>query len=181
MTAVNPLLDYEYFMSDSDMDIDISSEVEQTERRPTDQEIQDREKRSRRNRRRHRVRFMTNRDTQTESLTMLGHSVCITGPAVDQYWHSQRQVDEYRTVVRRLTRQIEASQKRIAQLEKEAVEKQIEVVSAQMQTFTLQTAASFNEKIIAEFAEKIRLTTDLLETERLDRKTDEDAETCSVE
>ena len=88
--------------------------------------------------------------------------------AVDHCMTNQAEADMHNKIVKSLVRQIEKNQRRIEQLERDIVEKQVDIATYKMQTSTLQTTVTLNEHIIEEFADKIRLTTEELTRRRLD-------------
>ncbi len=162
-------LDYEYYVSDAEMEVDSTSRADRTESRLSyiDSDTSSRQS-IEGSRRRRKVRFLTQSSTQTDAFLLLGRSVCITGPAVDQYILNKTEVDKQNGLLKSLLRQIERSQKKMAQLEKEIIQKQIEVTTYKMQTTSLQTTVAINESIIEEFASKIRMTTEELTRKRLE-------------
>ncbi len=174
MADSNPQ-DYETFVSDQDMEVD-EVEPQSASCRPrhciiemydTDSDTSGRH-RNRRRRRQRRIRFMTHACTQTDAVLLLGRNVCITGPAVDHCMTNQAEADMHNKIVKSLVRQIEKNQRRIEQLERDIVEKQVDIATYKMQTSTLQTTVTLNEHIIEEFADKIRLTTEELARRRLE-------------
>jgi len=163
-------LDYEYFVSDTDMEVDITSTVEQTRQQQKQNRVQISGEQNKRQNKRQQVRYMSTIATQTKLLVMIGQNVCITGPAVEQYWENKQMVEGYDEAMKIMQKQVEKGQKRIAQLEKELAAKQVEIVTAQMETFSLQSAVAMNEQVIEEFTDKLRITMEELAKEQLDKR-----------
>ena len=185
--------DYEIFFSDDNMEMDTENFVQETEQSFTESDTSDTYRNTVRNGRytrhmwedsdmsdspnikqsrrkqRKRLRFMSSVDTQTDSVFMIGRNVCITGPAVDQHIDNTYELDKLSTLVKSLTQQLKNNQKRVALLEKEVIEKQIELISQKMQTYSLQAAAEVNEQIIQDFSEKIILTAEELSRDSINR------------
>jgi len=158
----------EYFFSDDsetdDMDF-VSSEEETTSKETS-------RKRSRQDKgqsKRRTVRFMTSTGTQTEPFMMIGRTVCVTGPAVDQRLSNRQEVDGLNILVDRLRGQLSKRQNRIEQLERELVDREVETVACRMRALALRTQVEMNEQIVEEFAEKIKFVTEELSRERLER------------
>jgi len=147
-----------------DMEIVFQDESSSTEERGRKRNRNEREHRARR-----AVRFMTSVGTQTEPFMMIGRTVCVTGPAVDQRLRYRQEVDGLQTLVDRLRSQLERRQRRVEQLEKEIVEKEVETVACRMRAMAFKTQAEMGEEIIEEFAVKIKTVTEELVRERIDR------------
>jgi len=152
------------FQEDSSSSDENSSSYENSRRR--------RRRRNRRNRRQGRrrtVRFMTSTQTQTEPFMMIGKTVCVTGPAVDQRIRYRQETDGLQTLIDRLREKLERRQRRIEKLEKEIVEKEVETVACRMKSLAFRTQAEMGEEIIEEFAAKIQMVTEELARERIER------------
>lgn len=182
VNTMNTLLGYDYFASDTDMEVELNTTTQQTHRMQTDSETEERRHpRATNKAKKERVKFLTNVETQTDSIFLFGQSVCLTGPVVDQFLKDKSEIEEQIGLTKLVCRQLEKSQKRIALLEKELLEKEVETVSCQLQTHSLQTAVAINEQIIEEFTEKIRAITEELARDRIARETDYESDIQSVD
>ena len=175
--------DFEFFLSDSN-----TTETESCTSTGTDnsghQVVETERKRTRRQRKRRRVRYMTSEGTQTDSLFLMGNSVSLGGPVVDQYMSDRAEIDCLNILIESLLREIEKRQSKVTRLEKESLRREAEVVTQKMQTFSLQAKQAVSKQIIQEFAEKIKIVTEELAKEKLARENereDEDPDTQSVD
>jgi len=123
-------------------------------------------------RRRPPVRFLTNTGSQTDSLFMVGRYLCISGPAAEAAAANRDETDRQIEVIRLLTKQLEKSRKRVAKLEKEIVEKDLELTTQSLQIFALQNTVSLEEHIVEELTDRLRSTKEELSRDRADRETE---------